>query len=64
MYAVCFALFTRGLLQTMVASLKPGPLIRLQEYNITDGAGKISQRAPEMDGTDVKVLTEGIGLTL
>ncbi|EFN79005.1 Glutamine-rich protein 2 [Harpegnathos saltator] len=42
----------------MVASLKPGPSLRLQEYNVTDSAGKISQRIPETDGTSVEVLAK------
>lgn len=46
----------------MVPSLKLGPALYLQEYNITDSTGKISQRIRE--DIDVKIFTEGTNLSL
>jgi len=46
----------------MVPSLKLGPALYLQEYNITDSTGKISERIRE--DIDVKIFTEGTNLWL
>ncbi|XP_070161267.1 glutamine-rich protein 2-like [Polyergus mexicanus] len=45
-------------IKTMVQSLKQGPTLYLQEYNITNGTGKVSQRIRE--DTDVTIFTEDI----
>lgn len=45
-------------IKAMVPSLKLGPALYLQEYNITDSTGKISERIRE--DIDVKIFTEDI----
>ncbi|XP_029659081.1 glutamine-rich protein 2-like [Formica exsecta] len=45
-------------IKTMVQSLKLGPTLYLQEYNITNGTGKVSQRIRE--DADVTIFTEDI----
>ncbi|KMQ98262.1 glutamine-rich protein 2 [Lasius niger] len=46
-------------IKAMVQSLKLGPALYLQEYNITDSTGKVSQRIRE-DDIDVEIFTEDI----
>lgn len=46
----------------MVQSMKLGPALYLQEYNITDSTGKVSQRIREDDVAGVEIFTEGTKL--
>lgn len=42
----------------MVTSSRPEPILQLQEYSITDAAGKVVQRARE-EGLEIEIFTEG-----